>query len=153
MSRARPYDYRRDGASGRVTPFKYAGGIFGQPNRPRNHLGIFEAKYAIPDYIEQAELDGGPLFADTLRADSTQAEPIEKGITAPDLGPPIRELYPRYKRRALGDDVVTTTIRETVTRSASTPSTKKGLLQRPIAGPLVLIGVGAFIAYAIWGGE
>jgi len=141
---SRPYTPRLDGAVGRVKPFPYAGGIFGQPNRPRNHTGIFEAQYAIPDYVEQAELDGGPLFAATLRADSTLAEPIEKGIKVPDLGPPIRAMYPTIGQRqrrqaALGND------------EKPGAAAKPGLLQRPVAGPLVLVGVGLFIAYALWG--
>lgn len=169
--RARPYDYRRDGAQGGIEPLKYAGGIFGQPFSPKNHMGIFESRYAIPEYIEQAEQGGGPLFPDTLKADAPQSEPIERGIAAPDLGPPIKELYPQpFKRRrvarkpkrspALGNDVVTTTVvRET---NAPTPRQvlaplpdagpveRPGLLQRPVAGPLALIGVGLLIAYVVF---
>jgi hypothetical protein len=86
VKRVRPYDYRRDGAVGNPVPHPYGGGIFGQPVSPASHTGIFEDRWALPHYVEQAELRGGPLQYNTLRADPTMSDPIERGITVPDLG-------------------------------------------------------------------
>lgn len=86
VKRVRPYDYRRDGAVGKPNVFPWAGGIFGQPHMPANHPGIFEDRWALPNYVETAEMRGGPLQYTTLRADPTMSDPIERDITMPDLG-------------------------------------------------------------------
>lgn len=155
--RARPYDYRRDGAAGGVQPLSYPGGIFGGPPNPRNHTGIFESHYAIPAYVEQAELDGGPLFSDTLRADATQSDPIERDIGTPDLGPPVRDLYPQpFKRRRPLPPVARPGQRiglgaDPAPAPAPAIVERPGLLGRPVAGPLALMGLGVLIAYVVFG--
>jgi len=153
--RTRPYDPRRDGAHGVIEPFAYAGGIFGQPVNPTSHTGIFEARYAIPKYIEDAETAGGPLIYDSLKADVTQSDPVERNINVPDMGQRIRELYPMPRKRRparrprsplpppspppqLGDETVVF------------PVAPVGLLSRPVAGPLALIGLGLLIGYAVF---
>jgi hypothetical protein len=182
--RARPYDYRRDGTIGNAVDTPEHGGIFGQRACPANHTGIFESRWALPGYVEQAELTGGPLFPDTLKADVTMSDPVERNIHASDLGPDIAEMYPqpfrsparvaaeaRARARAmatrkvirrrrptqLSDDVVTTTSittdRPLQTLVPLPDEGKPGFFSRPIAGPLVLIGIGVLLAKVIFGGE
>jgi hypothetical protein len=174
--RARPYDYRRDGTIGNAVGTPEHGGIFGQRTCPANHPGIFAAGWALPGYVEQAELTGGPLFPDTLKADVTMSDPIERNIHASDLGPDIAEMYPQPFRKArprvqrtqtrnvvrrrrptqLGDDdvVTTTTVTTGAPRQILQPlpdDRKPGFFSRPIAGPLVLIGIGVLLAKVIFG--
>lgn len=88
VKRVRPYDPRLDGVAANLPQFKYRGGIFGQPVIPRSHTGIFEERWALPDYVASAEVAGGPLFYGSLRPDPSMSDPVERNIYTPDLGDP-----------------------------------------------------------------
>lgn len=127
VKRLRPYNPRLDGVPGDTSGSPHPGGIFGQRISPANRMGIFESRYALPWYAEAPELEGGTLYPDKLTPDVTTADPVERKIHAPDLGPeggswrkpyptapkkrPARRVVPRrvVKRRlALGADPVIT---------------------------------------------
>jgi hypothetical protein len=86
VKRVRPYSPRLDGAIGQAGGSPHPGGIFGQRISPANHTGIFESRYALPFYVEEAELQGGKLDPVKLKADVTTADPVERKIRVPDLG-------------------------------------------------------------------
>ncbi len=87
VTRLRPYSPRLDGVSGNSANAPNPGGIFGQRICPAHRGRIFEAHYALPGYVEEAELQGGTLYPDKLTADVTTADPVERKIRVPDLGP------------------------------------------------------------------
>jgi hypothetical protein len=157
VHRIRPYDYRRDGAIGNATGTPNYGGIFGQRNCPANHTGIFEAQWALPTYVEEAELTGGPLYSNTLKADVTMSDPVERNIRVPDLGPDSDGWRMPWPKSITAKKLAA---RKLVARRrglpwlgadpepapAPPPVQRPGFFSRPVAGPAVLIGIGLLLA-------
>jgi hypothetical protein len=122
VQRVRPYDFRRNGAVGKPTNFSWPGGIFGQPVMPGNRTGIFEDRYALPPYVAEAEVRGGPLQYTTLKPDPTLSDPIERGIRWPD-------------GLDMGDE----------------PAPAPAMARPSFVGPVLTIAAGMFVGWLLFG--